>query len=296
MAYFKYLPKLLYSTSNEIPNYKLVSNVLAKSTFITDILNNTSIYYPYDVQEDEKPEDVSYRFYKDVSKYWIVLLSNNIIDPQYDWVLSSRAFNDYINAKYSSLTLTLNPTETYLGDYINGEVVYQGNSIDSSSATATLINYNSTNKTMKIKFPDEVFANSANVSGVTSTQSHKIISVASNNDGYNWAVNTTSHFIVTETKFNSYDQIKTINTHKVSANDYNHSTDTVFDANRTVETNSTESHTLSDGTTLTIQTSSKPINHYDYELELNEAKRHIRIIRPEYIASIETEFIRIMSQ
>lgn len=293
MAYFKHLPKLLYSSSNGGVNHKLVSNVLAKTKFINDVLDNSSLYYTYDVQEGERPEDVAYRFYKDQSKHWIILMCNNIIDPQYDWVIETRLFDKYINSKYSSITLGLNPSESYPANYTVGETVYQGSTFDVSSATGSVAAYDSVNRLLQVKFPDEIFANNANISGVTSAQTHSIISITSNDDGLQWASNTTYHYVMTETKYNSYDQTKSVEKYKISANDFNHITNTV--SIRDLSPIS-QNYDLEDGTTLTITKQVSEVNYYDYEWELNEKRRHIRVIKPEFVHLVENEFINLMSQ
>jgi hypothetical protein len=292
MAYFKNLPSLFYSTSLGVKNFKLVTNILAKATFIDNILDNSNMYYPYDVKDGEKPEDIANKLYKDPQYHWIILISNKITDPQYDWVLSQAQFADYINAKYSSLKFNLKSTETYPTAYTVGEQVFQGSTIDKSSCQATVVSSNTVNKTLTINFANEVFANAANVTGATSNITHTIVASTINNDGFNWASNTTSHYKVTEVSYNNYDQVRTTKTYKVSAKDYNFSTDTV--TNRNTNTSSSTSYLLNDGSTLTVQTTVAPVTHYDYEVELNEAKRRIKLVKPEYISRINAELIRLM--
>jgi hypothetical protein len=130
------------------------------------------------------------------------------------------------------------------------------------------------------------------VTGATSNITHTIVASTINNDGYNWASNTTSHYKVTEVSYNNYDQVRTTKTYKVSAKDYNFSTDTV--TNRNTNTSSSTSYLLNDGSTLTVQTTVAPVTHYDYEVELNEAKRRIKLVKPEYISRINAELIRLM--
>ena len=106
MSYFSSFPKLLYSTSLGVPNPKGAVNIIAKVNFLSEVANNTSIFYDYTVKDGERPEDIAEKMYKDSKKHWIILLSNNITDPQYDWALSSRALEDYINKKYCSFSLS----------------------------------------------------------------------------------------------------------------------------------------------------------------------------------------------
>lgn len=293
MAYFSNFPKILYSTSLGVPNPKAATNIIAKLNFLSQTINNTSIFYDYSVKDGERPEDIAAKMYKDPQKHWIILLSNNITDPQYDWVLSMSAFEDYINKKYSSVTFSLDPNETYSNTYAVGETVFQGPSVDKADCIGTVVSSNNTAKTLTIKFADQIFANSVNVTGASSNVTHKVVGVTYNNDGYNWASNTTSHYQVTEISYNSIDKKKTTTKYKVSANDYNWATDAVI--NRNTNTSYSNSYPLVDGSTLTIETAVAPKSYYDYELELNEDKRKIIIIKPSYVPSIESELKKLLS-
>lgn len=183
-------------------------------------------------------------------------------------------------------------TETYPSNYTVGEIVYQGDSLEDSSSSATVVAYDSTNKILQIKFANEVFANSVNVSGVTSAQTHNIVGITYNNDGYEWSSNTTRHYAVTETKYNNYDQITTKNTYEVSAKDFNQTSHAVFDRNTLTTTE--DSYELSDGTTLIVKKEIGPVTYYDHENDLNEAKRQIKIPRTEFAGTIEQQFKQLM--
>lgn len=293
--YFKNLPKLLYSTSLGVKNFKLATNILTKTQFVKDVLENTDLYYDYNVKDNEKPEDIAYKLYGDSKRHWIILLANQITDPQYDWVLGKNAFEEYVNKKYSSILLSLKTTESYPVGYTVGETVYQGgDTVDKANTTATVVAYDSGLKTLQIKFPNQVFANAETVTGVTSAQTHTVIALTYNNDGYNWASNTTAYYRVTEIKYNNIDNQKTTNKFFVSTSDYNFATDAVI--NRNTNTSYTNNYTLGDGSVLTIETTVAPLTYYDYEVELNEEKRNIILPRPEYITAVEDQFKRLMRE
>lgn len=293
MSYFAAFPKVAYSVSTGVQSFKFVPNMLAKATFLDDIFENSSFYYPYTIKDGETPEDIAYRLYGDSRKHWIVLLSNRIIDPQYDWVLDGRAFRKYIDIKYSSYTLDLDPDETYANSYITGETVFQGaNTIDKSSMTASVVSYNVGNKELTINFISDTVANSSAIIGANSKVSHTVVGVTKNNDGYEWSANTTRHYSVTETQYNNYDKTVAKKSYTVTPKDYNHATNAVIDRN--TNTTTTQNYPLADGTTLTVERNTAPVSHYDYELQLNENRRNIRLVRPEYITQIEEQFRQIM--
>lgn len=47
--------------------------------------------------------------------------------------------------------------------------------------------------------------------------------------------------------------------------------------------------TLDDGNSITITTTKETKSYYDYEIEENEAKRTIKLLKPEFVSSIEEE-------
>lgn len=54
--------------------------------------------------------------------------------------------------------------------------------------------------------------------------------------------------------------------------------------------NSTETYTLSDGEIVTITQTKSLISYYDYEILNNESKREIKILKTEFVPTVESEF------
>jgi len=61
-----------------------------------------AVVYEYDVVDGEKADIIAYKYYEDATLDWIIYLTNNIIDPQFDWPMDSQSFNRYVRAKYGS--------------------------------------------------------------------------------------------------------------------------------------------------------------------------------------------------
>ena len=63
-----------------------------------------------------------------------------------------------------------------------------------------------------------------------------------------------------------------------------------IDANTYANVAATTSNlTLDDGNSITITTTKETKSYYDYEVEENEAKRTIKLLKPEFVSSIEEE-------
>jgi hypothetical protein len=57
----------------------------------------------------------------------------------------------------------------------------------------------------------------------------------------------------------------------------------------------TSNTTLNDGNSITITVSKETKSYYDYEVEENETKRTIKLLKPEFIRPIENELISALS-
>jgi hypothetical protein len=71
---------------------------------INELLRNKStVMYQYDVKDGERPDIIAYKYYSDATLDWVILLTNNILDPQFEWQLDQRSFERYMKNKYGSL-------------------------------------------------------------------------------------------------------------------------------------------------------------------------------------------------
>jgi len=81
---------------------------------INELLRDKSaIMYQYDVQDGERPDIIAYKYYEDAKLDWVILLTNNIIDPQFEWPLDDRSFERYMRKKYGSLEAAKRTNHSY---------------------------------------------------------------------------------------------------------------------------------------------------------------------------------------
>lgn len=105
-SFLDFFPKIPYDISNWKPKYgtyEIITDVTFRINFIQDALSNIDTYYQYAILDGETPEILANKVYGDPQSYWIITYANNIYDPQYDWPLDYRSFNNYINKKYGSI-------------------------------------------------------------------------------------------------------------------------------------------------------------------------------------------------
>lgn len=199
MQYFDTLPKIVHT--NSAGQSKVMTNLLARASMIPAILKDPLIYYSYSIQESDTPEIIAHKYYGDSYRYWIVLFANELLDPQWDWPMTSRVFEKYLTDKYPNIN-------------VYAEVEYY----------------------------------------------EKIIT--------QYDVNT---------------QITTVNKVRIDEDTYN-----------SLPVTQTETYTLPTGP-VTITTERNVVSVYDYELDLNEAKRNIKILNSNYVDLVETQLKKLMA-
>lgn len=104
--YFKTLPNLQYHTklvdSNSSLDTVTAKNFFRRGKIRADIFQNASFFTKYSVVGDERPEQVSEKFYGTPVYDWVILLTNNVLDVYNEWPLSQQAFYDFLIQKYGS--------------------------------------------------------------------------------------------------------------------------------------------------------------------------------------------------
>ena len=120
MSYFKNFPQLLYSFSTGLTvSAFVVTDILRRVKMDqTDIINLLS-YDEYDILDGETPEIIADKLYNDSNYHWVILIANEIIDPRYDWPLSTTALNLYITDKYGSSTASIHHYYNADGDIVH---------------------------------------------------------------------------------------------------------------------------------------------------------------------------------
>ena len=94
-GYFENFTKMMYANT-------LATNIFSRVKIEDSISKDTSLYYPYEVQEGERPDNIAANYYDDPKLDWLVYFSNKMIDPYFEWPLPVNDFNQYIINKYGS--------------------------------------------------------------------------------------------------------------------------------------------------------------------------------------------------
>lgn len=94
--YFEKFPLVNYANT-------IAVNITERAKVVQSAFSNMFNYYTYQLQNGERPDNIAARYYDDPYQAWILYLTNNIVDPYYDWYVDNTTFNDFIVKKYGSL-------------------------------------------------------------------------------------------------------------------------------------------------------------------------------------------------
>ena len=131
MQFFAKYPKTLYSIDGGKVRYVL-TDIMRKVMVNKEVRNSGDLFYYHDVKDGERPEHIAHNIYGDSRYYWMILEMNEIQNPYFDWPLSSREMDYYLEKKYPYQTLILT-ANVFIVDYSSGSCNGDFNTINAVS-------------------------------------------------------------------------------------------------------------------------------------------------------------------
>lgn len=126
--YFEQFPLIEY-------NGKTAVNLLSRVKINTNVRKLTSAFLPYDLEYDQRPDALAFDYYDDSMYDWLVFLSNDILDPYYDWYLNNLVFEEFIADKYGSYVNAQETIDHYTRNVIDNEDPYNDIVINNDTYT-----------------------------------------------------------------------------------------------------------------------------------------------------------------
>jgi len=228
MQFFRSIPKTLYTFDFKNQSPKVITNIFSRLKVKSSVLTNAFAFNKYQIEDGDTPEIVAYKHYGDPKLHWVICLTNDLIDPQFDFPLSTQSLENYIIKKYNL------------------------NAIEDSFSINPPLHY-------KLKIESTL----SEVNGKTTT--------------------TVEETIVT---LQQYNHVSNSLVNKISNSP---TTDTAVFRQNNSDPNSPIVSTLS------VKSTYLPVSIYDYETELNESKRQIKILKPEYAQAMSIELESILN-
>lgn len=114
--YFEKFPTITYANAE-------IKDITRRVVFTENTLKNPYIFYPYTINDYERPDQFSSRYYEDSYYSWLLYLSNNIVDPYYEWYIPQNEFESFIEKKYGSLENAQNKIKYYMNNWPSGDPI-----------------------------------------------------------------------------------------------------------------------------------------------------------------------------
>jgi hypothetical protein len=118
--------------------FRIMKNILTRSGFLSEILENSAVFYDYQVKDGETPEIIAHKLYGSVDRFWLVLLFNNIMNPYYDFPLTSDQLNDLIQDKYGIDAETAQSTLKHYEKLVRRDTQFNGSTTDTAWANTII--------------------------------------------------------------------------------------------------------------------------------------------------------------
>jgi len=150
--YFSIIPNVSYDEKPISYPFSESDFVVAKNFFRRykindDVFSNLLLFKKYTIQEGERPETLAQKAYGNVFYDWVILLTNNMVNAQYDWPLNNYELYKTLESEYDDPYSEIHHYETAaIGQYGAGlhvdETFYNGQHKVNIDGTITLKNGN----------------------------------------------------------------------------------------------------------------------------------------------------------
>ena len=262
-GYFNFFPSTEYANT-------IVTNLISKVKFDQSVQKNLAVFYPYTVEQGERPDQIAARYYDNPELDWVIYLANDIMDPYYDWPLSQNQFHEYLSAKYGSISNA------------QSKIVFYRNNYSSDDTALTISSYNALATSLKKYFKPVIGING----NIVSYERKELDQVLETNKVIDLTISSGTFSVGNKfTQSTSSGFVTFANTSHVVLDKITGSFTTGAASNATITAVTTISQPISN-----VEASYyEPVTAFTYEEELNESKLHIRILDKSYVGKIEKD-------
>jgi len=269
MSYFSAFPVTSIVLDGENLEVKQVKNILVRAKFSNYLKQKEGLFAPYRIKENDRPDTLAHNFYGNSNLHWVILLFNEILDPYFDWPLNERALTNYIAEKYSGYAVYTDDIFYYASGSKRSQETLKSEPIINGNTTAKVVTSTTTNNLLITSYDPTlskmiVYGDVGNT-GVPATDAN-ILTI------------TNSNGVSIETK------IRYVEPNSTAIHHFEDSDGSWANPRGIPFEDTTESRIriYSSGTPRTLNLLGE-VNNTDYEISLNEKKRIINLVKPEYI-------------
>ena len=277
MNYFDKLPTITY-------NDNLVKNLLARARLSDSVRKQKTAFYPYTMDAADRIDNLSNLYYDNPGYSWLIWLTNNTVDPYFDLPLSEEDLFSHIVAKYGSFELAQRKIK-----------LFRTNWYDNTDQELTVAQFDALASSYK-KYYEPVLDNVLNVAKYVrkrrdeTVATNKIVSATISSVTGQFKVGEEIRVNGTNYAFCTYVSATSLTLQHVVGTLSGTITGQESGATAIIGTVTTLKETLA------AQDNSfwSPVTFLEYEQELNEAKKLIKLLDVRFASQADSDLRRIM--
>lgn len=288
MNYFNKFPIINY-------NGHLAVNLLTRAQLSEQTRSQRSIFYPYTIRDYDRADNLSENYYDSPEYSWLIWMTNDIVDPYYDYPLSDDDFDVYVTDKYGSIAQANRKIKYYRTKWANEEGVISISAFNALTSgfkkyysPVTDENYTVTGYTRR---KADVIVNTNKVVQLTL---NSIVGTFVEGEEIYKLGNTAiySECLHPATAVSDVGTAKFISVqHMVGAFA---ASDTIVGKTSSAVATVTSASTVSETLASTEADYWETVTCYDFEQELNQKKKQIKLLDSRYRNTVEAELQRTM--
>jgi hypothetical protein len=124
--YFSLVPNIEYdekpiSYPFSESDYVVAKNFFRRYRISEDIFQYAVLFNKYTIVDGDRPDTLANRAYGNPFYDWVILMTNNMVNAQYDWPLTNRQLSKTLEKEFDDPYGTIHHYETYkIGPYSEG--------------------------------------------------------------------------------------------------------------------------------------------------------------------------------
>ena len=263
----------------------IAKNILSRVDFTEQSKKEIYSTFQFVLEEGfERPDILSYNYYGSSQFDWMIYLTNNIVDPYYDYYRPTADFKNYIERKYGSASNARTITRFYRNNWHDDDRLITPTQYEALQSDSEL----NLRKYWKPKL-----ANTGAILGYERVKE-------------DWIVSTNKILVLSLTvspaDFDVGDRVSQTSTGAYATVDFVDTENNTLTVKHVVGEFAENTEEGIRSITLIKQNISDEeisywyaVNAYDEEQEINEMKRNVTVLKSSYLAEVEKQFIQQLS-
>lgn len=271
-------------------NNQTITDISIRLGFDKTVQKNAVAFYPYTIIEGERADIIAHRYYGDASYSWLIYFANNITRPQEEWPKTTNQFDEFIKAEYGSIESAQKKIMFFRNEWVSDDSMLNNsgyNALPSTNKKYWEPNYGASGQVISYTRKQEDWT-------VENIEIDQLVF----KDGLMIEV-------AEDVLLEQYTGGDVTARGEVRSVDGNNVTirliEGEFIVDKTVYCGDVSVGQLSVNTLLSSSLNAEergywaPVNAYDYEMEINEARKIIYLIDSSYVSMIEREIRNLVS-